>query len=160
MSDFITQNSQDDHLDRRGFLKCMAWTGTGVLYTVTGGILGSRVLGESLNAAEASLVRPLSFVQITDSHIGFHKPANQDVAATFRETIRRIDALPQAPDFILHTGDLTHLSDTKEFDDLEQMLKMCKTKQVFFVPGEHEVLSANEAEYLKRVEKETHGSGG
>jgi 3',5'-cyclic AMP phosphodiesterase CpdA len=98
-------------------------------------------------------------VQISDSHIGFHKPANPDVAATFRETIARINALPQAPDFILHTGDLTQLSEAKEFDDLQQMLTACKTKQVFFVPGEHDVLSDNGAQYLERFGKGTHGSG-
>jgi 3',5'-cyclic-AMP phosphodiesterase len=159
MPEFITDNSQDDHLDRRGFLKCMAWAGTGVLYTFSGGILGSRILSGSADAAEAPTARGLSFVQISDSHIGFHKPANPDVSATFRETIRRINALPQTPDFILHTGDLTHLSDPKEFDDLEQMLKDCKTKQVFFVPGEHDILSDNGAQYLERFGKGTHGSG-
>jgi hypothetical protein len=159
MPEFITDNFQDDQLDRRGFLKCMAWAGTGVLYTFSGGILSSRILGGSANAAEAPTARGLNFVQISDSHIGFHKPANPDVSATFRETIRRINALPQTPDFILHTGDLTHLSDSKEFDDLEQMLKDCKTKQVFYVPGEHDILSDNGAQYLERFGKGTHGSG-
>ena len=159
MSDFITENSQEDHLDRRGFLKCMAWAGTGVLYSVSGGILSSRMLGSSANAAEPAAGASFNFVQISDSHIGFHKPANPDVGATFREAIARINALPVAPDFIIHTGDLTQLSETKEFDDLQQMLKDCKTKQVFYVPGEHDILSDNGAQYLERFGKGTRGSG-
>ena len=156
MSDFITKNTHEDQLDRRGFLKCMAWAGTGVLYSVSGGVLTSRMLSSTADAAEAPV---FNFVQISDSHIGFHKAANPDVSATFRETIARINALPHTPDFILHTGDLTHLSDAKEFDDLQQMLKDCKTKQVFYMPGEHDFLSDNGAQYLERFGKGTHGTG-
>jgi 3',5'-cyclic AMP phosphodiesterase CpdA len=158
MSNFITENSSEDQIDRRGFLQCMAWAGTGMLFSVSGGILGSRMLSGTAQAAEAAAAS-FNFVQISDSHIGFHKPANPDVAATFRETISRINALPQAPDFILHTGDLTQLSETKEFDDLQQMLKDCRVKQVFFVPGEHDILSDNGAQYLERFGKGTKGSG-
>jgi hypothetical protein len=71
MSDFITENSQEDHLDRRGFLKCMAWAGTGVLYSVSGGILSSRMLSPSANAAETTAAASFNFVQISDSHIGY-----------------------------------------------------------------------------------------
>ena len=159
MSKFITKNSPDDNLDRRGFLECMAWAGTGMLITISGGILSSRMLTGTAGAAEVGVPAAFNFVQISDSHIGFHKPANPDVAATFRETIARINALSQAPDFILHTGDLTQLSETKEFDDLQQMLKDCRTKQVFYVPGEHDILNDNGAQYLERFGKGTHGSG-
>ena len=162
MSDLITENTTEDNVDRRGFLKCMAWAGTGVAFTVAGGILSSRTLRGAAAAAPAAETGPVgtfNFVQISDSHIGFHKPANPDVAATFRETITRINALPQAPDFILHTGDLTQLSETKEFDDLQQMLKDCKTKDVFYVPGEHDILSDNGAQYLARFGKGTQGAG-
>ena len=158
MSDIIIENTSEDQIDRRGFLKCMAWAGTGALFRVSGGILSSRLLGTATAAAPAPTAS-FNFVQISDSHIGFHKPANPDVAATFRETIARINALPQAPDFILHTGDLTQLSEAKEFDDLQQMLKECRTKQVFFVPGEHDILSDNGAQYLERFGKGTHGNG-
>ncbi len=157
MSEFITENSSEDQIDRRGFLQCMAWAGTGVLFSVGGGILSSRMLSSTASAAESAAT--FNFVQISDSHIGFHKPANPDVGATFRETIARINALPQAPDFILHTGDLTQLSEAKEFDDLQQMLRDCKTKNVFFVPGEHDILSDNGASYLERFGQGTKGSG-
>lgn len=157
MSEFITNNHSEDQIDRRGFLQCMAWAGTGALFAVSGGILTSSMLSSTASAAPAAA--SFNFVQISDSHIGFHKPANPDVSATFRETIAKINALPHAPDFILHTGDLTQLSEAKEFDDLQQMLKGCKTKQVFFVPGEHDVLSDNGAQYLQRFGKGSLGTG-
>jgi 3',5'-cyclic AMP phosphodiesterase CpdA len=157
MPDEITHDYSDDGIDRRGFLQCMAWAGTGVVWTVSGGVLGSRILATQAYGAEAA--GDFSFVQISDSHIGFTKPANRDVSATFRETIARINAQSVSPDFILHTGDLTHLSETKEFDDLEQMLKDCRTKQVFYVPGEHDILSDNGEQYRARFGKGTQGTG-
>src|ERR1044071_2300978 len=141
MSNYIHHNHENDGVDRRGFLKCMAWAGTGVLWSLNGGILTSLALGQTSatpGTPSAGSAGTLNFVQISDSHIGFKKPANQDVAATFRETIARINGLPAAPEFILHTGDLTHLAEAEEFDGLEQMLKDGRTKQVFYVPGEHD----------------------
>ncbi len=158
MSDYIEYDHSHDGIDRRGFLKCMAWAGTGVLWSINGGILTSTALGQSTSTPKASGAS-FNFVQISDSHIGFKKPANQDVAATFRETIARINALPVTPDFMLHTGDLTHLAEASEFDGLEQMLKDSKTKQVFYVPGEHDILNDNGTQYLERFGKGTHGSG-
>jgi Icc protein len=152
-------------VDRRGFLRCMAWAGTGVLWSLRGGILTSRALGQSqplpppAGAADPATKATLEFVQISDSHIGFKKAANPDAALTFRETIARINALPTPPAFILHTGDLTHLSEAEEFDALDQMLRECRTKQVFFVPGEHDVLNDNGARYRERFGKGTLGAG-
>lgn len=163
MGDFILHDHHHDGLDRRGFLKCMAWAGTGVLWTVSGGVLSSRVLaqttGGAMDAMKGAKSGELNFIQISDSHIGFKKPANQDVVGTFRETINRINGLPVAPDFILHTGDLTHLSEAGEFDTLEQMLKDCRTKQVFYVPGEHDIVSDNGAQYRERFGKGSFGAG-
>jgi 3',5'-cyclic AMP phosphodiesterase CpdA len=164
----ITRNALNDGVDRRGFLKCMAWAGTGLVWVVGSGTLSSRVLGAAdgmgaaapgMPAMPASSTGLLNFVQISDSHIGFKMPANPDVAATFRETVNRINALPTTPEFLLHTGDLTHLSDPEQFDLLDQMTKECKTKQVFYVPGEHDVGSDNGGEYLKRFGKGTMGAG-
>jgi len=123
MPDIIKHNHDKDGVDRRGFLKCMAWAGTGVLWTMTGGILKSQPLGRASDAAALAAGADLSFVQISDSHIGFNKEANKDVAATLREAVAKINALPKAPSFILHTGDLTHLSEAEEFDTLDQILK-------------------------------------
>ncbi len=162
MNDLILENRTDDGIDRRGFLTCMAWAGTGVLWTLSGGVLTSKVLGQTADAGAAPAALPsgtLNFVQISDSHIGFKKPANQDVAATFRETVARINALPAAPEFILHTGDLTHLAEAEEFDALDQMMKDCRTKQVFYVPGEHDILNDNGTQYRDRFGKGSLGTG-
>ena len=93
----------DGGLDRRQSLKCMLWAGTGVVWTVAGGVPASRLIG-SAKAAEGSF----SFVQISDSHIGFAKPANPDARATLDAAIDRILAMPGDPAFIIHTGDVTH----------------------------------------------------
>ena len=98
----------------------------------------------------------LNFVQISDSHIGFNKAANTNVIGTFQEAIKRINALSKAPEFMLHTGDLSHLAQADEFDTVEQMLKTAKASQVFYVPGEHDILSDNGAQYLDRFGKGTH----
>src|SRR6202042_1976401 len=100
-----------------------------------------------------------SFVQISDSHIGFNKPANTDVIGTLKQAIARINALPTAPDFILHTGDLSHLSEPDEFDTLDQLLKTAKTGKIFYVPGEHDVISDNGKEFRARYGKGTKGNG-
>ncbi|HWB61216.1 MAG TPA: metallophosphoesterase [Chthoniobacteraceae bacterium] len=161
MSDHILHNHHEDHIDRRGFLKCMAWAGTGVLYTVTGGVLASRLLRPtSAGAAEPIIAgADFSFVQISDSHIGFNKDANPDVIGTLKAAVAKITALPAPPDFIIHTGDLSHLSEAEEFDALEQVLKDTKVSNIFYVPGEHDVISDNGKLYLERFGKGTKGNG-
>jgi 3',5'-cyclic AMP phosphodiesterase CpdA len=161
-SEHIEHNleQEQDGIDRRGFLKCMAWAGTGMLWTVAGGVLGSKILSPTIaSAAESSMMGDFSFVQISDSHIGFNKPANPDVVGTLKQAIARINALPTAPDFILHTGDLSHLSEPEEFDTLDQLLKTTKTGKVFYVPGEHDVISDGGKEYRNRYAKDTKGDG-
>src|ERR1700722_12936561 len=138
MDDKIIHNHISDGVDRRGFLQCMAWAGTGVLWAMSGGILKSQSLSDAAGSG-AMTGADLSFVQISDSHIGFNKEANKDVAGTLREAVTKINALPQAPAFMLHTGDLTHLAEAEEFDSLQQILKSCKTHDVFYVPGEHDI---------------------
>lgn len=157
----ITHDHNKDGLDRRGFLECMAWAGTGMLWSVSGGLLASALLPSRAGAADSSSQKSgFSFVQISDSHIGFNKQGiNTDVVGTLKEAIARINSLPEPPDFILHTGDLTHLADADEFDTLEQLLKSVKTRQIFYVPGEHDVTGDNGKLYLERFGKNTKGSG-
>jgi 3',5'-cyclic-AMP phosphodiesterase len=156
-SDYISQNSGEDTIDRRGFLKWMAWAGTGLIWSVNGGILTSTVLGQAANNPAQIATADLNFVQISDSHIGFNKPANTDVVGTTREAIMRINALPKPPEFLLHTGDLTHLTEAEQFDTLAQLLKECRTKDVFYVPGEHDFYDNGE-EYRERFGKNTTGA--
>src|SRR5690348_229742 len=159
MSDIIKLNQDHDGIDRRGFLKCMAWAGTGVLWTLSGGILRSQTLSRTAEAAESATGGDWSFVQISDSHIGFNKEANKDVVGTLKQAVAKINALPNAPAFMIHTGDLSHLAEPEEFDTLEQILKGCKTRQVFYVPGEHDVLNDNGKQYRERFGKNSKGSG-
>jgi len=155
----IVNDTSRDGIDRRGFLKCMGWAGTAVVCSISGGILTSRALGDALANPALVAAAELNFVQISDSHIGFNKAANKDVIGTFQEAVRRINGLPKAPEFLLHTGDLTHLSQADEFDTVEQVLKSSKASKVFYVPGEHDVMSDNGAQYLARFGKGTLGDG-
>ncbi len=143
-------------VDRRGFLKCMAWAGTGVVWAMEGGILRGKPL-ELLNTAAGA--EDFQFVQISDSHIGFSKEANNNVIGTLQEAIAKINAQPQKPAFLLHTGDLTHFSKPSEFDTLDQILKSGVSAEVFRVPGEHDVLNDNGAQFLQRYGAKTQGAG-
>jgi len=147
------EQSIDNDVDRRGFLRCMAWAGTGMVWTMSGGVPRSSIAGE-----EAPKPGELFFVQISDSHIGFNKAANADVTETMRKAIAKINALPTQPAFLLHTGDISQLAKPSEFDTADQVLKETQTRDVFFVPGEHDVATDNGASYLERYNKRVAGS--
>ncbi len=150
-------NGGEREIDRRGALECMAWAGTGLLWTLVGGVpTTSRILG--VGEAEAAATG-LSFVQISDSHIGFSKPANPDPAATLDEAIRRIAALKQKPDFLIHTGDITHLSKPAEFDNADQLIGKAGLA-IHTVPGEHDIVDeGNGKAYLDRYGKRSGAKG-
>jgi len=155
----IQQDHNHDGIDRRGFLKCMAWAGSGALCVVEAGVLKSTALGAQLGSMKnPGGSKKLSFVQISDSHMGFNKPANPDVVATLKAAVNKINALPDPPDFILHTGDITHLSTPEQFDTVEQILKSTN-KEVFFVPGEHDVLNDDGAMFRERYGRNAKGAG-
>src|SRR6202790_343025 len=162
MADFIRDNINYDGIDRRGFLQCMAWAGTGVLYTMHGGILKSLPLAQgAMGGDEMKKMKGVdfSFIQISDSHIGFNKEANPDVAATLQVAVDRINSSAAAPEFLLHTGDISQLSKASEFDTAEQVLKGAKAGRIFYVPGEHDVLTDDGKQYLDRFGKDTNGKG-
>jgi 3',5'-cyclic-AMP phosphodiesterase len=147
-------DEHDGGPDRRQTLKCMLWAGTGVVWTVAGGVPASRLIG-SAKAAEGSF----SFVQISDSHIGFSKPANPDARLTLEAAIDKILAMPGDPAFIIHTGDVTHTAQPKQFDDALEMLKRAKL-DVHYAPGEHDILDpATRTAYLERFGKGATGGG-
>ncbi len=133
--DLILHNHNHDGVDRRGFLKCMAWAGTGALFVVKGGVLRSYSLSDPAGLATGARGGELSFIQISDSHMGFDKAANPD------------------------TGDISHLSKPSEFDTVDQVLKSAKASQVFYVPGEHDVLGDDGKQYLERYGKGAKGGG-
>jgi Icc protein len=156
MSDLNKLDPFTDGIDRRGFLKCMAWVGTGIIWTVNGGVLSSRALGAPSAADEKG---DFSFAQISDSHIGFSKEVNKDVAATLQLAVDRINANKSGADLLIHTGDITHLSKPAEFDAVNQILRGAKVGKTFYVPGEHDVFTDDGKSYLDRYGKGTLGQG-
>ena len=159
MTDTMLHDHNDDGVDRRGFLKCMAWAGTGMLWAVNGGVLSSVSLSSLRRLSPDALKGELFFAQISDSHIGFSKEANPDVTATLQAAVERVNALPHRPAFVLHTGDISQLSKPSEFDTADQVIRGIKTERVFYVPGEHDVLTDNGQGYLQRYGKGTKGGG-
>jgi 3',5'-cyclic AMP phosphodiesterase CpdA len=147
-------DNHGDGVSRRHTLECMLWAGTGVLWTVTGGIPKSSLMG-SAQAAEGGF----TFLQISDSHVGFNKAANPNALGTLQEAIAKVKALPSKPAFMLHTGDITHLSKPKEFDDAAQVIGSVGL-DVHYVPGEHDNLDEVPLKsYLERYGKNTKGTG-
>lgn len=148
-----------DGIDRRGFLKCMAWAGTGAVCVMQGGVLRSFSLSRISDLDPSQMNGELSFAQISDSHMGFNKPANADVAVTLKAAVDKINALATPPEFLLHTGDISHLARAEEFDTVEQILRSATPKEVFYVPGEHDVVGDDGKGYLERFAKKSKGDG-
>jgi 3',5'-cyclic-AMP phosphodiesterase len=140
----------------------MAWVGTGVIWTMTGGVPTSKLFAAAGDANDKRAVRgavDFSFVQISDSHIGFNKAANQDVAGTLRLAIDKINDSPGVHDFMLHTGDITQSSKAAEFDTAQQIIKGARVGETFYVPGEHDTATDDGALYRERFGKGTLGGG-
>ncbi len=152
-----------DGIDRRNFLNCMAWAGTGLLWTMAGGVPTSKMFATTAKAAgagaHAHAGSGFSFVQISDSHIGFNKAANQDVTGTLKLAIGKINTLAARPDLLLHTGDITQSSKPAEFDTAQQIIKEAKAGETFYVPGEHDIATDDGAQYKERFGKGTVGNG-
>ena len=157
----VGDETEEAGVSRRGALECMIWAGTGVLWTLSGGVpkslglLGDGLLGNAL-AAETSA---FTFLQISDSHIGFNKSANPDALGTLREAIAKVKAVPTKPAFMIHTGDITHLSKPDEFDNANQLIGEAAL-DVHYVPGEHDFVDEGVGKaYLARYGKGTKGAG-
>ncbi len=127
-----------------------------MVWSFAGCVPSSKLLGAQ---PEKSQAEDFTFVQISDSHIGFDKAANPDVNATFQAAVDKINALDRQPDLILHTGDLSHLAKPAEFDTLDQMLRGLRQTQAFFVPGEHDLIGDDGKQYMERFGKNTSGKG-
>jgi 3',5'-cyclic AMP phosphodiesterase CpdA len=154
----IMTSNDDSHGEgttRRKVLECMTWAGTGLLWTVSGGVPRSLGLVDQAMAAEAP---GLTFLQISDSHMGFDKPANPNTKGTLEEAIGRIRALPTQPSFMIHTGDITHLSKPAEFDDAEKIISQAKL-DVHYVPGEHDIIDEEVKLYRERYGRGAKGDG-
>src|SRR5258707_1758882 len=148
--------TSDDHEpSRRKVLECMTWAGTGVLWTVAGGVPTSLGIIDQALAQES---KGFTFLQISDSHMGFDKPANPNTKGTLEEAIGRVKALPTRPSFMIHTGDITHLSKPAEFDDADKIISQAKL-DVHYVPGEHDIIDEEVKLYRERYGRGTRGTG-
>jgi plastocyanin len=155
---YLTGNEGGDDVDRRGFLRCMAWAGTATVWGMAGGVPTS-FLPSQVPFLSTVDKKSIFFAQISDSHIGFSKEANRDVTATLQAAVAKLNALPERPALVLHTGDITHLAKPEEFAVARDVLTGIKSDQMFYVPGEHDVASDNGASYLSRYGKGTKGGG-
>jgi 3',5'-cyclic AMP phosphodiesterase CpdA len=144
-----------DGVSRRKILECMTWAGTGVLWTISGGVPRSLGIIDEAMAQEAG---GLTFLQISDSHVGFDKPANPNALGTLEEAINRVKAMPVKPSFMIHTGDITHLSKLSEFDDADRIISQARL-DVHYVPGEHDVIDDEVKLYRERYGRGTKGAG-
>ena len=153
-----SDHDNSDGLSRRHVLECMTWAGTGVLWTVAGGVPKSLGLIDSAQAATAQPAA-FTFIQISDSHIGFNKAANPHATDTLKEAIDRIKHLPKKPDFMIHTGDITHLSRPDQFDTAAQLIGSTGI-DTHYVPGEHDLIDEDNGKlYLDRYGAGTKGAG-
>lgn len=135
-------------MKRRNFIEHIGWTGLGILWAVgENGLLTSCQVGDS-TAGQPSNFAPLSFVQISDTHIGFNRPANEHVIETLEKTVNAINSLPTSPAFVIHTGDITHLSKPEEFDRAKQILSQLKPT-LFTLPGEHDTIGDRGQAYFE-----------
>jgi Icc protein len=156
----MSDDKANKGIDRRGALECMIWAGTGIVWTLSGGVpKSSRLLGIEAAEAAGKAVAGFSFLQISDSHVGFNKPANPDALGTLKEAISKVNGLPDKPAFMIHTGDITHLSKAGQFDDAEKVIGEAKL-DVHYVPGEHDLVDEDNGKaYLERYGKNTKGTG-
>jgi 3',5'-cyclic AMP phosphodiesterase CpdA len=152
----------DDTLlqSRRKALKCMAYGGAGTLFVLAGGVFTPVDLALAANDKPgiARLGKPL-FVQISDTHIGFNKEANPDVGGTLKQSIDIVNAMPEQPGLIIHTGDITHLSKPAEFDLAQQLMSGLRTTELHTVPGEHDTTDPTVTEYFNRFGKASDNKG-
>jgi Icc protein len=149
----VSMSTDEYNPDRRGFLKCMTWAGGAMVWTVAGGIPRSHLIGRA-EAADTGF----TFAQVSDSHLGFDRPVNPNVTATFQEALGHVTSMDEKPAFLIHTGDITHLSTAEQFDTGAQLLASTKL-QTYTVPGEHDILEENGKSYLNRYGKGTRGDG-
>jgi 3',5'-cyclic AMP phosphodiesterase CpdA len=152
--------SQNHQISRRRALTCMAYGGAGTLFVLAGGVFTPVDLASAADGKgqAAKLGKPL-FAQISDTHIGFNKDANPDVAGTLAQSIDIVNGMSEQPALIIHTGDITHLSRPAEFDLAHQLFSRLRTTELHTVPGEHDTADASVTEYFSRFGKASDNKG-
>lgn len=140
-------------MSRRRALRHVLWGGAGVLWAFAGGVPRPFRLG---GEAEASQTRGFTFGQISDSHIGFKAGAHPSAENTLAEAVGRMAAL--RPDFVIHTGDVSHLSQAAQFASAADIMQGVK-RQVHYVPGEHDTIGDGGKLFFQSFGR-GHGTGG
>jgi 3',5'-cyclic AMP phosphodiesterase CpdA len=155
----MSDQQDNENPGRRRFMECMAWAGAGTLLLMKGGVLHARSLGDDAGGAMKDAT--FSFVQVSDSHIGFRFAPNPDPVSTLRAALAQADALPARPDFLLHTGDITHLSRPDQFAVAAGLMQESRVGRgkVCYVPGEHDVIGDNGAEFFRRFGERQQAGG-
>ena len=152
----MSEFDRDDGISRRKALECMTWAGTGVLWTISGGVPHSLGI---IDEAVAQPARGLTFLQISDSHIGFDfKTPYPNALSTLEECINKVKAVPVKPSFMIHTGDISHLSQASQFDDADKVIGAAGL-DVHYVPGEHDFVDPEQKIYLERYGRGSKGTG-
>jgi 3',5'-cyclic AMP phosphodiesterase CpdA len=134
-------------IDRREFLKLV---GMGGVVFASGFVRGAR----------AASYGDFYFVQLSDTHWGFEGPSNPDAKGTLRKAVLAVNALPEPPDFIMFTGDLTHTTDDpkerrQRLSEFRDIVSALNVKTVRFMPGEHDAALDN-GKAFKEFFGETH----
>ena len=111
MSQFKQQDA-DSGIGRRTVLKCMAWVGTGLLWTIAGGV--PRSLGIIDQAIVAEQKHSLMFLQRSDRP--FEKPANPNALGTLEEAIAKVRSTLPAIGPVARAEDATVRIDNFTFD--------------------------------------------
>ena len=140
-------------VDRRQAMKHLLMGGAGVVWTFAGGVPRSLRLGGEAQAGE---IRGFTFGQISDSHIGFKAGAHPSAQDTLVEAVGRMAALK--PDFVIHTGDVSHLSAAQQFATAAEIMQGVK-RDVFYVPGEHDTIGDDGKLFFERFGR-GRGTGG
>jgi len=157
MNTHAPSKDSEDRITRRQALGCLAhWMGAAVVWTVAGGV--PRALGATSTGTPSTAdANALTFVQISDTHIGFRKAANPDVVGSLRRAIAEINGMPQPPAFVVHTGDVSHLSKPEEFGEARELLRELRVDRVHTVPGEHDTIDDGVTGYLKFFDHDGNG---
>ncbi len=120
-------------IDRRDFLR---------LAGLGGAVFASGLAGCASMAGSDK--DEFYFVQLSDSHWGFKGDAlNPDAAGTLPKAVAAVNALPEPPDFIIFTGDLTHTTDDpqerrRRLAGFREVVSKLQVKKIHFMPGEHD----------------------
>jgi 3',5'-cyclic AMP phosphodiesterase CpdA len=134
-------------LDRRSFLRISgASLSIGALYSVFAPLVhgaDNPILARTLAELNGEAPAPFSFVQLSDTHVGFNGPPDPLGTAAFENAVAAINRMRRPPELVIVTGDLTHDADSpdehaRRFRLFKQIAGKIRTAQLKVVPGEND----------------------